>query len=355
MMSVVMLLGLCSTPAAAQGKEPSTLEKLEREILAVVERVRPSVVQVTAAFSVEQGKPLETLVLSGVVYSEDGHIVTDASGVEKAGELRVTVLGRTHRARHVASDRRTGVAVLKVEAKGLKPAPLADDGCRAGAAAIVVGNSFGAPGGVSFGNVGGLGRSVIVGGRKYDDMIQMSAPAHPGDCGGYVADSSGRLIGLIHSVHAPDDGRPGAGDLLELFGKSAKDLAPVRGQAVTFATSGDWVRFSADRIIKHGRMVRGWLGLTARPIEEALRAQLGLAEGEGAEVVRVDREGPARRAQIAARDVLVAWDGQAVRGLPSLQWRVARIEEPTRVKITYLRNGERRDAEVQVEIDPQKE
>ncbi len=352
MKAIAVLLGVLSS--LQEKKELSTLEKLEQEIRAVVEKVRPSVVQVTAVFSVDPAQPMETLVLSGVVYSEDGHIVTDASGVDKAGELKVAVAGRIHRARHVASDRRTGVAVLKVEAKGLKPASFADEGCGPGSPAIAVGNAFGAPGGVSFGTVSGLGRAVVVGGRKYDDMIQMSTPVHPGDCGGFVADSGGRLIGLVHSVHAPEDGAPPGRDLLRLFEKNPRDLAPVPGQAVSFATPGEWVKFSADRIIKHGRMVRGWLGLAARPLEAAGRGRLGLAGGEGAEVVRVDRQGPASKAQLAARDVLLAFDGQPVGDLPALQWKVARIEEPTRVKITYLRGGDRREAEVEVEIDPQK-
>ena len=114
------------------------------------------------------------------------------------------------------------------------------------------------------------------------------------------------------------------------------------------------MKFSADRIIKHGRMVRGWLGASLLPLSDAARSQLGLEAGVGAEVARVERDSPARKAGLAARDILVSYDGEAVRDLDALQWKIAGVEEPTKVKIVFLRNRESRDAETQIELDPQK-
>jgi len=357
MKTLTILVTLYTCPAQAEQERTSgpagetTLQRLEREISSVIEKVRPSVVKVSAAVPVEPDKTPEWLTLSGVIYSREGHIVTDASGVESAGEIKVTSGSRVFKAQHVGSDRRTGVAVLRVAAGDLKPAPFAPEACKTGSAAIAVGNAFGGSPGGSFGTVGGVRCTIVVSGRRYDDMIQMTAPVQPGDCGGYVADSSGRFIGLVHSVYAPD---PAGGDLAEKFGKAARDLLATGARNVSFATPSDWVRFSADRIIKHGRMVRGWAGLSARPLDEAARAQLGLPEGEGAEVVRVDREGPAARARLAPRDVLLTFDGQPVRDLDDLQWKVARVEQPRNVRITYLRNRERHEADLRVEIDPQR-
>jgi S1-C subfamily serine protease len=349
----VVLLALLSQ-GAPPGDTGSTLERIEREVVAIVEKLRPSVVQVTAVFSVEPGKPIESLAFSGIVYTPDGFIVTAASGVDLAREIRVGVGERTFPGRHVASDRRTGVAVLKVEAKGLSPARLAETPPRPGATAIVVGNPLGLRGAAAFGNVSGLDRTVQVGGRSYDDLIQMSVPVQPGDCGGLVADSRGDLIGLIHSVFAPQAAPDRSSDLLRLFRKDPGGLLPVPRESVSFATPAAWVKFSADRIIRHGRMVRGWVGITARELEAEARTALGLKEGEGVEIIRVEKDGPAQAANLAARDILVEFDGQPIRGLDGLRRKVAQTEEPRTVQVAYLRGGERRFADLEIRIDSER-
>jgi S1-C subfamily serine protease len=323
--SPLLLLLLCSSFQNKE-KEESTLQKLDKEVPAIVEKVRASVVRVH----------VDDLTFSGVVYSKEGHIVTDASGIEQGNELRVSLGEHTFSADRVSADKRTGVAVIKIAAKELTPAVLSTESCKTGSTAILVGNSFGMPWTVSSGPIGGIGRSILVRGRKYENMLQVSLAAYPGDCGGFVADSAGRLIGLIHSAMAAE-------------GADEKALPTA-----AFAVPAAWVKFSADRIIKHGRMVRGWLGASLLPLSEAARSQLGLGAGVGAEVARVDRESPARKAGLAPRDILVSFDGQQVNDLDALQWKIAAIEEPTKVRMVYLRNGESCDAETQLELDPQK-
>ncbi len=313
--------------AAVQDRPPddSTLRRLERDIAAVVEKVRPSVVRVTATLAGDPSSGPRRRILSGVVYGGEGHVVTEATGIEGADEVSVEAAGDVYKARHVGSDRRTGVAVLHVPARGLVPAAFSAEPCRPGAIAVAVGHPFGAPG-ASFGSVAGLGRSILVGGRRYEDMMQVALPVHPGDCGGFVADAAGRFVGLVHSLCAAESGRasaPGAG----------------------FAVPAEWVRFSADRIIKHGRMVRGWLGVAARAS--------GRPEG-GVRILRVDPEGPAARAGLAPEDVLVSFAGRPVRDPAELQWTVARFEEPTSVRVAIVRGEERLELNVRVEIDPQK-
>jgi len=307
-------------------QEESTLQKLDKDVSAVAEKVRNSVVRVQA----------DDLNLSGVIYSKEGHVVTDASGVERAIEIRVLVGDHPYAAERVDADKRTGIAVLKIAAKALVPAAISTDACKSGSTAIVVGNAFGMPSTVSWGPIGGLGRSILVRGRKYENMLQMSIVVHPGDCGAFVADSAGRLIGLIHSAGAVENGD--------------EKVVP----APAFAVPAAWVKFSADRIIKHGRMVRGWLGASLLPLNDATRSQLGLEAGVGAEVARVERDSPAKKAGLAARDILVSYDGQTVRDLDALQWKIAGVEEPTKVKLVFLRNRESRDVETQIELDPQK-
>ncbi len=311
---------------SAFAQEESTLQKLEKEIHAVAEKVRPSVVQVQA----------DLRIFTGVVYDEKGHVVTDASGTDRAAEIRVTIGQRVYSAERVDADRRTGVAVLKVDAKELKPASFSEESTKSGATAVLVGYPEGMPGSVRWGTIGGLGRSIRVNGRKFENMLQLSIVVHPGDCGGFVADSSGRCVGLIHA-----GGREEAGD---------EKLLP----ALAFAVPAPWVKFSADRIIKHGRIVRGWLGASLQPLAEAARSHLGLEAGVGAEVTRVEPKSPADRAGLAGHDILISFDGQPVADLESLQWKIARYEAPAKVKLAFLRNRERQDVETQIELDPQK-
>lgn len=323
-MSIASLAVLALTFAA---QEESTLQKLEKETAAVVERIRPSVVRVHA----------DAVTFSGVVYTPDGHIVTDASGIEHAGEIKVTVGDKAYPADKVAADKRTGVAVLKIAAKGLTAASMCPDACKPGTTALVVGNPLGLTSSFSTGTIGGTGRSILVRGRKYENMLQMSGAAvHPGDCGALVADASGHLVGLVHSAAAPEAGE--------------EKPAPV----LAFAVPAAWVKFSADRIIKNGRMVRGWLGASLLPLTDAARAQLGLEPGVGAEVSRVEADSPAARAGIAMRDILLTYGGELVKDLEALQWKVAAIETPTPMKLSFLHNRERREAEVRIELDPQK-
>lgn len=339
--------------AALQGQEESTLRKMEREVTSIVEAVRPWLVQVTASFADAEGR--EPLHFSGLVYSRDGYIVTDASGVEAAAEIRVRSGESVLAARHVASDRRTGVAVLKAPAADLRPVLFSDGACRPGAWVVAVGNAFGMKSSVSVGTVGGVGRSILVGGRKYEDMIQMSAAIHPGDCGGILADSSGKFVGMIHSVYYPDSGEKEGGlGLLQLLGKDIPSLQPAGPAPIGFAVPAEGVKFAADRIIRHRRMVRGWLGVTARTPDPATRAQLGIPEGVGAEIVRVEPDSPARRARLRSGDILVEFAGEPVRDVDALRRKVADYEEPAAVRATVLRHGERRDVEIRIEIDPQR-
>jgi serine protease Do len=101
-------------------------------------------------------------------------------------------------------------------------------------------------------------------------------------------------------------------------------------------------------------MVRGWLGLSARRPPAALCAESGLEENQGAEVTRVDPDGPARRAGMNECDVIVSFDGEAVRDVDEFKWRVARFERAKEVEVVLARGRQRTTLKVQVEIDPQR-
>jgi serine protease Do len=317
---VTLLLVLALQASGEEGM----LQRFEREVSSVVARVRSSVVPVLA----------DGVHLSGIVWDRKGHVITADSGIDGARDCRVVFGRRLQPASVVGRDRRSGVAVLKAESVEGEPPAVAAQAPDPGATAILVGNAWGQAGSVALGTVSGSERSILVDGRKVENLLQCALAAQPGDGGAFVADSSGRLIGLLHSA-GPSDGTS-------------------RPSATSYAVTATWVRFAADRIIKHGRMVRGWLGASLMPLVEEARIRLGLPAGEGAEVARVERDSPARRAGLEVRDVLLRFDGAPVADLSSLQWKIASYEGPARVRVAYWRDGERREAELTVEPEPER-
>lgn len=306
----------------------SLLEKLEREITGVVQKVRPSVVAVDARFDLDE-EFSHTLSLSGIIYRRDGYIVTEATGVSEAKEIRVTLFdGKIAKATFVGSDGKTGIAILKIDAKDLSAIPLNTSALRPGVFAIAVGNAYGMRGSATIGTLSGTDRAIRVNGRKFENMLQLTTPANPGDCGGLVADSRGRLIGVVHSTYAIEDE-------FSLFGK---DLWTTGQATITFAIPAETVEFVADRIIKHKKMVRGWIGCTARPADA------------GAEIVKIEVASPARKAGLRRGDVIVSFDGEDVKDVAALQKKIERCEEPKTVKLVYRRNGTDTEIEVRIEI-----
>ncbi|MBI2932381.1 MAG: trypsin-like peptidase domain-containing protein [Planctomycetes bacterium] len=332
----------------------STLERVEREVAAVAEKIRPSVVGVTAGFTAEfesRHQITESLKLTGIVHSADGVILCDGNVLERATEITVRLPDdREAVARLLGVDRRTSVAVLRVAAKGLAPAEFArPDEVRQGIYAIVVGNTLGLRSSVEVGFVSGLGRSIQVGGRKYEDMIQMTTAVNAGDCGGFVANSRGQLIGMVHSSYQGEIHDIGSLGILRLFGKDYSDFIPRPAGTMSFATPASTMRFVAERILKHGRMVRGWMGVTVRPLGDAAREQFGIRSGEGCEVWSVDPQGPAARV-LRRRDILLSIDGRPVTDVRALRRWVTEMEEPRALQIRYLRGGQRREAEVRIVV-----
>ncbi|MBI4566744.1 MAG: trypsin-like peptidase domain-containing protein [Planctomycetes bacterium] len=338
-------------------EEPSALERIERDVAAVVERARKSVVQVTVrcAAMVDRMPVSETVKLSGVVYSEDGVILTDAGGLDSAVEVRVTLPeGHETFATVVAVDPQTSIGVLRIKATGLTPAEFTDSPeIRQGSFAVVVGNPMGLRGSSSVGFLSGTGRSIVCRGRRFDDMLQLTTSVQPGDCGGFVADARGRLIGMVHSNHVSRALDPASMSILMLLGKNGANFMQAGIQMTAFATPSSVVRMVAERILKYGRMVRGWAGLSVRPIDLSKREQLDLPPGHGGEIFSVDKSGPARKAGLKRGDILLSFDGEPVSDLQALRWKVQRIEEPRDVKVVILRGDERLEKNLRVELEPQ--
>lgn len=340
-MSFLALLLLAGVP------QDSTLEKFEREIAGIVEKARPSVVQVTASGGDEIFQnsiaPPATRRLSGIVVSSDGHILTDLGAVETARSIVVTLFdGREAEAECRGIDRPTSVALLRIKAAGLTPAEFAEsDAIRQGSIAVLVSNPAGLRGSCSVGFVSGLRRTVRVGGVRFDDMIQTSAAVQSGDAGGLLANSRGLVVGMIHSRYVPDGLDPDPAGFLRPIPRDGLDFLPAGGPSVGFATPSPTLRFVADRLIKHGKVVRGWAGLTLRKI------------GAHAEVTEIVDNGPAARSGLRVGDLLMQIDGKSVSDIFALKRRVEESPAPAKLRARVLRGETAVDIDLAVEPERQ--
>ena len=339
MNAVLFLIALSSTPQTTQ---ESTLERIEREVSAIIEKTRPSVVQIVARRGDGQFQPsigaIASIQSSGFVVSPDGYILTDLGGVEASREISVTFHdGRKVEANLSAFDRATAVALLRVKAAGLTSVEFADaPAIRQGTIAVLVSNPVGLSHSSAVGFVNGVNRSIAVGGIRYDDMIQTSAAVLSGDCGGLLANSKGQVVGMIHSRYVSDGLDSDPAGFLRPVPRGGLDFLPAGGSSVGFATPSTTLSFVADRLMKHGRVVRGWAGIGLR----------------GGVVTEVAKDSPASKAGIRRGDSLMEFDGLPVTNLQAIRRKVIETSAPKLVRVRVWRANAVVDLDLTIEPEP---
>lgn len=313
------------SPAAEEGTRapaPTVSDDLQETYEEVVNDVLPSVVQITT----EDG------LGSGVVYDEDGHIVTNAHVVGAGEEFDVLLAtGREPaRAELVASYPEQDLAVIELTdvPDQLRPATFGDSAkVEVGQMVLAMGNPLGLSSSVTQGIVSAVGRAVSEGEGEatLGNMVQTSADINPGNSGGALVNLSGHVIG-IPTLAARDPGLSGG-------------QAPGIGFAIPAST----VTFLADQMIEHGRVVdsgRAALGVSVRTV-------LGDGfEPAGAAIVEATDGGPADSAGLRPGDVVVEVGAEEVTDVVSLAEALATHRPGRRVEVVYERNEDRRTAEV---------
>jgi S1-C subfamily serine protease len=235
---------------------------------------------------------------SGFVFTPDGFILTNSHVVHGAAQLEVTFAdGRKFPAQLIGDDPDTDLAVVRIDAPNLKPAVLGDSqAVRPGQLAIAIGNPYGFQFTVTAGVVSALGRSLRSRtGRLIDNVIQTDAALNPGNSGGPLVDSAGRVIGINTAIILP-------------------------AQGLSFALAIDTAKFVAGRLIKDGRIRRGYLGLAGQnvPLQRSLVRFYNLPVESGLLVVSVEPDSPAARAGVQEGDVIVGFDDAAVANIDVL-------------------------------------
>jgi len=268
---------------------------------------------------------------SGVLVSSDGYIVTNNHVIAEAEEVTVLLAdGRRFTAKVVGTDPRTDVAVIKIDAKGLPTLPWGDSSrLQVGEMVLAVGNPFGLNQTVTMGVISAVGRAHM-GIVDYEDFIQTDAAINPGNSGGPLVNLKGELIGINTAIFSQSGGYMGIG----------------------FAIPSNMAKGVMQSLIKHGKVIRGWLGVGIQDLTEDLAKEFGVAEIKGALVSDVVSDGPAAKAGLERGDVITLFNNVSVKDATQLRSLVTDSEPGTTVTLTILREKRHRDIKVTLGEQP---
>jgi serine protease Do len=255
-----------------------------------------------------------------VIISADGYIATNNHVVQGADELIVTLDdGRELKAKVVGRDPQTDIAVIKVDARDLPAITFADSTkIEVGDRVLAIGNPFGIGETVTTGIVSAKGRRPGLG-LDYEDFVQTDAAINPGNSGGALVDVEGRLIGINTAILSRSGGFQGVG----------------------LAVPANLVSQVADGLVKHGKVVRGYLGVGAQDLTPALAETLNLKAQRGALISDVQPNTPAAKAGLKNGDVVTAVNGQPIEDANKLTFSVGAVSPGTKLELEVLREGEK--------------
>lgn len=287
-------------------------------------------------FGQQQGKGGETerevySLGSGFIIDPKGYVITNNHVIDAAEDITVTTSDNTkYKAKIIGRDKKTDLALLKVEPKKDLPAvTLGDsDAMRVGDWVIAIGNPFGLGGSVTQGIISARQRSINSG--PFDDFLQTDAPINRGNSGGPLFNTKGEVIGINSAIYSPSGGSVGIG----------------------FAIPTALAKPVVDQLKQFGRTHRGWLGVKIQEVSEEVADSVGLAKEMGALVLDVNKDGPAAKAGIQPGDVITAFDGKEISEMRFLPRMVAETKIGKTVPITYWRKNVSKTVEVKVgELD----
>jgi S1-C subfamily serine protease len=304
------------------------LDAYSRAVTTAVERAGPTVVNIEV-HGIAGGRPPgrrphpEGGTGSGFLFTPDGLILTNSHVVHGARRIEVTVQdGRHLEASLVGDDPDTDLAVIRVTGDELRPASLGDSAAlRPGQLVIAIGNPFGFQATVTAGVVSALGRSLRSrSGRLMDNIIQTDAALNPGNSGGPLVDSRGEVIGVNTAVILP-------------------------AQGLCFAIPANTARWVASRLIQHGRIRRGYLGLGGQTAQLQRRLVLHheLAAGSGMLVLHIEPGSPAASAGLQEGDVIIGFSGEPVTSADDLHRLLTEGRIGVGTSLTVIRRAEKRE------------
>ncbi len=256
---------------------------------------------------------------SGVIVSEDGYILTNNHVVEAGDEIVVTLAdGKTeYKAKKIGNDRGSDIAVIKVEAKGLKAVTFANsDLIKVGDVAIAIGNPFALRQSVTKGIISALGRNETHL-SDFGNFIQTDAAINPGNSGGALVDTEGRLIGINTAIYSQSGGSMGIG----------------------FAVPGNQARNVMESLIQHGKVLRGFLGIEMQELSDKLAREFKTPSKDGILVSKVVNGGGAEKGGVKPDDIITELNGEKIASIAEFRNTIASMAPGVKVDLTLYREG----------------
>jgi S1-C subfamily serine protease len=308
---------------------------LEEQIISsIIDSIKDSVVHVTTTTMTRdfffRPVPVEGTG-TGFIVRNDGYIVTNNHVVSGATSVKVVLSnGKEYEATVVGTDPMTDTAVIKIDAKGLKPVIMGDsDKLKPGQIVIAIGNPYRLDNTVTLGVVSALNRTIETEeGYKMNGVIQTDAAINPGNSGGPLINMNGEVIGINTAIYTTTGAYQGIG----------------------FSIPINTVKKVVNEIIEKGKVTRPWLGITGRNVDPELAEAFGIPIDYGALIVDIVKDGPAYKAGLRGTivkngliyslgDIIVKFDGRKIDSMDTLIEAIQAHDVGDEVEIEYLRNG----------------
>ena len=268
---------------------------------------------------------------SGFVISADGYILTNHHVVKEADDIRVSFADRREfQATIVGSDKRSDLALLKIEANDLQALTFADqDELRVGAWVLAIGSPFGLDYSVTAGIVSAIGRSIpSEDSSTYVPFIQTDVAINPGNSGGPLFDLEGRVVGINSQIYSRSGGSIG----------------------LSFAIPASVALNVVAQLKETGRVDRGWLGVTIQDVSQKLAKSLDLSDAQGALISSVSPGSPADKGGIMPGDVIIRFNRQKVVDSTDLPPLVGQVPPGKNVSVEIVREGSKQELDVTVAV-----